>query len=83
MKYPFLTLFIDFHLKPILLDIRVATPACFLDPFDWKISFSTLYSEVMSVFEVEVCFLYAAEEWILFSGVGGPSVYVLLLLVKE
>ena len=62
MKCLSLSLLIDFSLKSILLDIRITTPACFLGPFDWKI-----YSEAMSVFEVEVCFLYAAEGWILFS----------------
>ena len=66
MKCPSLSLLIDISLKFILLDIRIATPACFLGPFDWKIFFPTLYSEAMSVFEVEVCFLYAAEGWILF-----------------
>ncbi|ERE81999.1 hypothetical protein H671_2g7763 [Cricetulus griseus] len=29
--------FIMFSLKSNLLDIRIATPACFLGPFDWKI----------------------------------------------
>ena len=65
MKCPSLSLLLDFSLKSILLDIRVATPACFLDPYDWKKIFPTLYSEVMSVFEAEMCFLYAAEGWIL------------------
>ena len=66
MKCSSLSLLTDFSLKFILLDIRIATPACFLGPFDLYI-FPTLYSEAMSVFEVEVCFLYAAEGWILFS----------------
>ena len=30
-------LLIDFSLESILLDIRMATPSCFLGPFDWKI----------------------------------------------
>ena len=55
----------DFSLKSILLDIRIVTPACFLGPFDWNF-FLSLYSEEMSVFEVEVCFLYAALGWIQF-----------------
>ena len=67
MKCPFLALLIDFRLKSILLDIRIATPALFLGPFDWKFFFPTLYSEVMSVFEIEVCFLFTEEGWILFS----------------
>ena len=37
MKCPSSYLLIDFNLKSILLDIRIATPACFLGPFDWKI----------------------------------------------
>ena len=65
MKCPSLSFLIDFSLKSILLDIRITTPACFLDPFDWKI-FPNLYSEAMSVFEVEACFLDAEERWILF-----------------
>ena len=36
MKCPSLSLLIDFSLKSILLDIRIATPACFLGPFDWN-----------------------------------------------
>ena len=67
MKCPSLSLLIDFSLKSILLDIRIAIPACFLGPFDWNIFFPTLYSEMISVFEVEMCFLYTEEGWILFS----------------
>ena len=37
MKCPSVSLLIDFTWKSILLDIRKATPACFLGPFDWKI----------------------------------------------
>jgi len=54
---------INFWLKVYfirILDIRMATAACFLDPFAWKI-FVTLYSEVISVFVANVCFLYVAE----------------------
>ena len=36
MKCPSLSLLIDFSLKSILLDIRIARPACFLDLFDWN-----------------------------------------------
>ena len=36
MKCSSLSLLIDFSLKCILLDIRIATPACFLVPFDWN-----------------------------------------------
>ena len=60
VKYLSFSLLIHFSLKSILLDNWIATPSCFLGPFDLKI-FSTLYSEMMSVFEVEVCFWYAAE----------------------
>ena len=31
---PSLSLWIDFSLKSILLDVRIAIPACFLGPFD-------------------------------------------------
>ena len=57
MKWPSLSLMIDFILKSILLDIRIAI--IYLFP--------TLYTEVMSVFEVEVHFLHAAKGLILFS----------------
>ena len=67
MKCPSLSLLIGFSLKSILLDIRIATPVCFLGPFGLEIFFLTLYSEAMSVFEAEVCFMYAADGWILFS----------------
>ena len=36
MKCPSPSLLIDYSLKSILLDIRMATPACFLGPFAWK-----------------------------------------------
>ena len=36
-KCPPSSLSMDFSLKSNLLDIRIATPACFLGPFDWKI----------------------------------------------
>ena len=38
VKCPSLSLLIDFSLKSILLDIRIATPACFLGLFDLKVS---------------------------------------------
>ena len=31
-----LSVLINFSLKSILLAIRIATPACFFSPFDWK-----------------------------------------------
>ena len=36
IKCPSPSLLIDFSLKSVLLDIRMATPACFLGPFAWK-----------------------------------------------
>ena len=45
MKLSFL---IAYGWKSILLDIRMATPACFLGPFAWK-TFPALYSEIVSV----------------------------------
>ena len=66
MKCPSLSLLVDFSLKSILLDIRIAIPACFLGLSDWKFFPPTLYSVVMSVFEFEVCLLYRVDGWILF-----------------
>ena len=61
MKCPFLSLLIGGSLKPVLLDIRIATSAYFLGPL-----FSlTSYSEAVSVHEVEVCFLYTVKRWLL------------------
>jgi hypothetical protein len=40
----------------------MATPACFLEN-----CFTTFYSEVVSVFVTEVCFLNAAKYWVLFT----------------
>ena len=56
MKWPFLSLLIDFSLKSILLDIRIATLACFLGPFDWKIFFQPFTLRYVYV-RVKVCFL--------------------------
>ena len=36
IKCPSPSLLIDFSLKSVLLDIRMATPTCFLGPFAWK-----------------------------------------------
>ena len=36
MKCPFPSLLINFGWKSTLLDIKIAIPACFLDPFAWK-----------------------------------------------
>jgi hypothetical protein len=48
MKYPSPSLLITFGWKSILLDIRMATPACFLGSSAWK-TFPALYSEIVSV----------------------------------
>ena len=66
MVCPSPSLLINFGLRSILLGIKIATPACLLGTFAWKIFFPILYPEVMSIIDVEVCFLYAAEKWILF-----------------
>ena len=63
MKCLSLSLLIDFSLKSILLD---SYTTCFLGPFHLNI-FSNFLSDMMSVFEVEVSFLYAEKGWILFS----------------
>lgn len=54
--YP-LFLLITFGLKSILLNIKMATPACLLGSFGWSTFFRILYGQVS--------FLCAAEEWIL------------------
>jgi hypothetical protein len=43
MKCPSLALLITLDLKSILLNIRIAIPAYFLDSFAWKPFFSSLY----------------------------------------
>ena len=65
MECPSLSILIDFRLKSILLAIRIAVPASFLGLFDWYF-FPTLYSEMMSVTEVDMYFLSEEEGWILF-----------------
>ena len=67
MKCPFPCLLINFGLMSTLLDIRIVGPAGFLGVICLENLFLTLYSEVTSVFDVGVCFLYAAERQILFS----------------
>ena len=61
IKGPSPSLLISFGLKSILLNIRIVTPASFLDPFAWKIFFPILYLEVMSILDVEVWFLDAED----------------------
>jgi hypothetical protein len=53
--------FINFGYKSILLDIRMATPACFLRWFALENFSLALYSKEMSIFIDQICFLYAAE----------------------
>ena len=65
MKYPSLYPLFNYGWKCILLYIRMAAPACFLDSLENF--FPAFYFEVVSIFIAEVCFLYAAEWWILFS----------------
>jgi len=55
--------FIMLSLRSILLDIKMSTSTFFLDR---QISLPIYYIEVISVFEIKVCFLDAAEGWILF-----------------
>ena len=64
-------------LKSILLDIRMATPGYFLEPFSWEF-FPAFYSGVVSVFVTEMCCLYAAKYWVLFY-VSSLLVYGFLL----
>ena len=51
------SLLTDFSLKSVLLDIRIAIPACFLGPFDWKIFSQPCTLMWCLVFEVEVFFV--------------------------
>ena len=60
-KMSFLISLINFGWKSILLDIRIATPACFLGPFDWKILFQPFTVSYMSIFSVEICSLFATS----------------------
>ena len=43
----------------------MATAACFWGAFAFETFFPALFSEVVSFLLAEVCFLYAAEGWIL------------------
>ena len=61
MNDPSPSLLISFDSKSILLDIKMATPVCFLDPFAWEIFFSNFYLEVISIIDIEVCFLDTTE----------------------
>jgi hypothetical protein len=56
--------YISASFESILFGIKMATPACFLGPFAWKIP--TFYSEVVSAFVTELLFLFAAKCWVLF-----------------
>ena len=54
-------------MKSMSSDIKMATLACFIGPFAYSIFFYHFFpSEVMSIFDVKVCFLDAAEGWALF-----------------
>lgn len=61
IKCPSLSLLINVNFKSNLLDIRMATPAFFSGSLAWKIFFLTLYSEVISIFDAEECFLSAED----------------------
>ena len=84
MKCPSLSLLIDFSLKSILLDIRMATPACFLGPFAWK-TFSQPFtlSRCLSLWlrcvsckqqNVESCFRMQCQSLCLFIGELSPLI---------
>lgn len=63
IKCPFPSVLVNFGLKSILLDIKIANPA-FLGSFYWKTFFHYLYSKAMPVFGVEECFFHAEVGWI-------------------
>ena len=65
LKCHALSFLITLDWKSILFDIRITTPACFFNHLLGKL-FSAFYSEVVSVFDPEVGFLYAGKFWILF-----------------
>ena len=67
MKCPSLSLLVNFGLKSILLDIRMTTAHLFLRSIYLENLFPTLYGEVMTIFDVEVCFLDAKEGYVFFS----------------
>lgn len=58
MKYPFFDFFITFHLTSILLDNRMAIPACFFARFAWKIFFPDLYTEIINYFVLKCIFFF-------------------------
>ena len=71
MQCPSPSFLITFGWKSILLDIRMATPACFLGPFAWKLFFPTFYFEGISVFDsVFSCMQQNAGSWLHIQSVG-------------
>jgi hypothetical protein len=61
MYCSYVTIMISFGLKPILLDIKNGCASSFLKPICLGFIFTTLDSEVMFLFYVEVCFYYSAK----------------------
>jgi len=61
MKCLSLFLLITFGSNSILLYIRMANSSLFLGFISLEKNLPALFSEVMSVFIGEICFLYAAE----------------------
>ena len=54
---PSLLIILGWHSN--LLDVRMVTTTCFLVGFLDKKKFLTLHSEVVSIFIIDVCLLYA------------------------
>lgn len=68
VKYHSLALLIYFYLVPILANIGIMTPVCFLLPFSCNVFLFLFifYSKAMSIFKAKLCFLQATDIWILF-----------------
>ena len=68
MQCPSLSFLITLGWKSILFDIRMATPACFLEPFAWKIVFHPFtLKQYLSVFVLGLDFLNATICWGMFT----------------
>ena len=55
------SVYFDYCLKSILLDIRMTTPAFFLGSIYLENNFTNLYIEIMTIFVAEMGFFHIAE----------------------
>jgi hypothetical protein len=70
----FFSVLISFCLNSVLLDTKMATPACFLCSFAWNVFFPILYSVVISILDLNMYFLDGAE--------GMDPFFISILLVS-